>query len=116
MFGFQLETDGWAAVVGATVLLGRVVYLLIQLVRRVTTDAEPDRPFNALGMQLSGVAVATLAVAAVSLGTGGLPQNVRIPAYIALAIVGFFLGAIFDFILSFRLAQLDHRLRVFRIP
>ena len=99
---FGLQKDELAALVGVTYLalralfaLGRVIWWYVADVRRIVSM----RPWVPL---LTGVAVALMAVALLSIATG-LPRRRPHHGLLAAAFVGFLLGIAVDFVIHIRL-------------
>jgi hypothetical protein len=116
MFGFGLEGDEWAAVLGTAFLALRLLFALVRVVWLYARDCGPPRGPTVYTLLGSGVAVGALAVGAVSIWTGGLPAAARQLGYSFAAVLGFFLGMMFDLVIEMRAARLWVWLMAFRVP
>lgn len=116
MFGFKLAGDEWVAVLGTTFLALRLLYAFVRVIWLYATDRGPPRMMSPFLFLVSGLAVAALAVAAVSMWRGGQPWVVRIFTYAFAGGIGFILGIMFDMVIETRSHHLWQWLMTFRIP
>src|SRR5581483_7542327 len=116
MFGLGLGFDEWAAVLGTAFLALRLVFALVRVVWLYALDRGPPRGPAVYTLLASGVAVGALAVGALSIWTGGLPGRGRQVGYSAAAVLGFFLGMMFDVVIEMRAARLWVWLMAYRVP
>jgi len=113
---FGLEKDEFAALAAATLLAARVLCSVGKVLWWYAADAPRVAKLHPLTPFLTGVAVALLAVALLSIATGWPLRGVRLVAYAAAALGGFVLGIVFDFTLDFRLYEISDRLMARRVP
>jgi hypothetical protein len=113
---FGLENDELAALVGVTLLSLRVMQEVGKVIWWYVTDARRIVSPNFNLTLLTGGAVALMAIALVSIATGGPPRGFRTIAYMGAGVGGFILGSAFDFVLTIRLWRVSDWLTRRRIP
>jgi hypothetical protein len=119
MFGFDLQPSEWVAVIGAAYLAARLLYGIGRVIWWYVSDAKRATAVHRYSPMLTGLMVGAMSVAllllAVNMPLGQL-GILTIAASVAVGVTGFFIGAMFDVIIDFRLLNLSNWLMSFRVP
>jgi HEAT repeat protein len=116
MFGLNLDTIEWAAAIGVAYLVLRLAYGVGRVIWWYTTDSLRICKPHILITTFTGFAVAAMCIGLVSLATDIKPGVLHTVVYAVAAVIGFFIGVIFDFIIEFRLYRISTWLMSFRVP
>jgi HEAT repeat protein len=116
MLGLELTRSEWAAVAAIAYLAVRVACGVGLVLWWYASDSLRQTALRVELTLVTGVAVATMCVALLSIGTGWPLRGFRILLYIGTAAVGFMLGIAFDMVVSIRLWRMSTWLMSLRVP
>jgi hypothetical protein len=116
MFGVELSRSEWAALVAIGFLFARVFCAVALVVWWYITDSIRVQTLRFGLTMLTSLAVAVMCVSLLSIATDWPFRGFRIVVYIATAIGGFFLGFMFDLVVSIRLWRVSNWLMSLRVP
>lgn len=113
---FGLQRDEQSAIAGATYLVLRIFFLLARSVWWYIADVRRIIIPRIWVPVLTGIAVAVMTDSLLSIATGWPLRGAFVVAYLAAALMGFFLGIAFDFVLHIRFWRLSDWLMSLRVP
>jgi hypothetical protein len=115
MFGLKFDTIDWLAVLGVAYLALRVAYGLVRIIWWYVNDTLRKLAINSYLPYLTGFAVAAMCVCLLWHAADLQPGRLSIALSTIVGMVGFFLGAAFEFTLEFRLHRISNWLMSLRM-
>src|SRR6476619_4042804 len=101
MFGVELSNSEWAGLIGAAVVLLRILYGLVQVLWWYVTDALRPTRHPSLAAAVISLAGGAMAVGLLAAITDWPADGLRGAAYWVVAAFGWFLGLMLEFVIFF---------------